>query len=246
MPVAKRGTRGALASLFGSDRKQTALDSVIEKIKELLKNGGLRPGSRLPNETELAKAFGASRGTVREAVKILESYGVLEVKWGDGTFVCDSLGTRIFDPGLFRIIVTPRDKRHLLELRRIIEGGLSELAAENALEEDFAEIERRHRELGEMIDNGVTDAEILGEADARFHLAIGRATHNPLVEKIYSLALELYYPSIVATQGNRRDRGELLQTQQVHQDIVDALRRRDKEAAKQAVIAALDTWLKHL
>lgn len=246
MAKAAQKSGGVSASLFRSERKQTALDSVIEKIKDLLKTGQLKPGDRLPNETELSRAFGASRGTIREAVKILESYGILEVKWGDGTFVCDSMGTRIFDPGLFQIIITPRDKRHLMELRRIIESGLTELAIDNALEEDFAEMERCHRELGEMIVNGVTDAAALGEADAAFHRAIGQATHNPLVERIYSLALELYYPSIVVTQGNRRDRGELLQTQQVHQDIMDALRRRDKVAARKAVIASLDTWLRHL
>ena len=72
--MAREGTNDVnkvSARLFRTTRKVSAIDRVIHKFKELLKNGELKPGNRIPTETELAKSFGTSRGSIREAVKMI-------------------------------------------------------------------------------------------------------------------------------------------------------------------------------
>ncbi|MCC8180072.1 MAG: FadR family transcriptional regulator [Planctomycetes bacterium] len=247
MPDPERKTRSIIsARLFRTSAKKTTSDAVVHKFKELLKSGELKAGDRIPNETVLAKSFGASRGSIREAVKMLVSFGILRVKWGDGTYVCDTIGDQVFDSSLFQLLLGPGDKKCLLELRLVMERGVMELAVDNAAPGDLDRIVHLHQALGEMILGGERDPAVLGEADGNFHLAIGEATHNPYIQKIYNFALELYYPSIVITQGNRHSLPELLQTQSVHQAMVDALLNRDKESAKQAVETSLQTWYDHL
>lgn len=248
MPGQAKGTRRTKVSsrLFRSPGKTSTIDRVVHTFKDLLKRGELKPGDRIPNETELARSFGTSRGSIREAVKMLVSFGVLQVRWGDGTYVASSVTDNVFDHRLFQLLITENDTRHLLELREMMEFGIVKLAVEHALEEDLEAIEAVHREMVELIQSGETDPEIVSGADARFHLALGRATHNPFVEKIYNFAIDLYYPTLVLTHGNRGTTEELMQSPLAHQDILDAIRRRDGEAARMAIQRSLKTWLHHL
>lgn len=240
--IEDNGRKKVSARLFASTRKKSTIDRVVEKFKQLLRDGELRPGDRIPNETQLAKSFGTSRGSIREAVKMLVSFGVLQVKWGDGTYVSSSISESAFDHRLFQLLITSDDNRHLRELRQLMEHGVAQLAVEHANEADLAEAEQVHAEMLAMIQSGESDPEVLAGIDAKFHLAIGRATHNPLIEKIYNFAMELYYPSIVVTHANRTTRDEMMQSPLTHRLMLDAIRNRDKEAAVRAARATLDTW----
>lgn len=231
------------ARLFKTSRKVSAIDRVIHKFKELLKNGELKPGNRIPTETELAKSFGTSRGSIREAVKMMVSFGILQVKWGDGTYVAQSIGDSIFDHQLFQLLINETDYRHLQELREMMEHGIVLLAIDSAEEEDLAQIENAHAELVALVDQDVRDAERLAEVDARFHSKISSSTHNPLVEKIYNFALELYFPSIVSSYKARKGRDEFLYSLKLHDDIYNAIKNRDKKAATRAIDASLSTWM---
>lgn len=234
------------AKLFSSSGKTSTIDRVVHKFKELLKEGELKPGDRIPNEVELARSFGTSRGSIREAIKMLVSFGVLQVRWGDGTYVSSSVSDSVFDHRLFHLLITSSDARHLLELREMMEFGIAKLAVDHALEEDLDAIEEAHLEMLNLIRSGEIDPRVLAGADARFHLALCRATHNPFVEKIYGFAIDLYYPTIVQTHTNRNTVEELLKSPEAHQGIIQAIRLRNKDAAQRAVQESLKTWLHHL
>ena len=105
-------SRIADPSLFKAPRRMSAVEMVIENIKELLLTKQLKPGDKLPNEMDLAKSLSASRGSVREAMKILASFGILEIKRGDGTYISDSTSKTAIDHILFqRGAVQPPDNR---------------------------------------------------------------------------------------------------------------------------------------
>lgn len=236
-------TRKVSARLFKTSRKVSAIDRVIHKFKELLKNGELKPGNRIPTETELAKSFGTSRGSIREAVKMMVSFGILQVKWGDGTYVAQSIGDSIFDHQLFQLLINKTDYHHLQELRRMMEHGIVLLAIDFALDEDIARIEEAYRAHTELVIGNERDAAKLAAVDARFHTSLARSTHNPLVEKIYNFTLELYFPTIVSTYEARKDRKEFLYSLKLHEDILHAVKSRDKAEGARAVDASLSTWM---
>ncbi|HTP58575.1 MAG TPA: GntR family transcriptional regulator, partial [Spirochaetia bacterium] len=104
-------------------QRASAVDTVIHKIRELVKSGQLKPGDRLPNETELSKAFGTSRGPIREGVKALVALGVLDVRRGDGTYISESSARTAVDQLLFQLLLSKAEQKELRELRSMMELG---------------------------------------------------------------------------------------------------------------------------
>lgn len=237
---ASRSKKSVPKNASAQPTKVSTVERVIDRFKELLYNGDLKPGDRLPNETELANSFGTSRGSIREAVKTLASFGILRVKWGSGTYVASSISESAFDHKMFQLLVSKKDKKNLLELREVMESGIAQLAAQNANKKDLAEINRLHRKMESIIIAGETDPETLARVDAEFHASLAKATHNPLLERLYTFAMELYFPSMVKTHINRSE--DILQSPRLHQEIVDAVCNADGSAAADAAKQSLKVW----
>ena len=103
--------------LFVAKDSSSAPDHVIDQIKELLLAGKLRPGDRLPSEFELASGLGVSRGSIRAAMKALEVCGVVDIRRGDGTYICDHVNTKRFNPLVFSLALLGPDIAQLAQLR---------------------------------------------------------------------------------------------------------------------------------
>ena len=108
---------------------------VVQRIKELLQQGELKAGSRLPPERELADMLGISRPSLRTALKALSVMGIIRAKPGAGTFIAESLPRIFAAPMEFMTLIHNTEMMELFEARRIIETGLVELAAERATAE---------------------------------------------------------------------------------------------------------------
>lgn len=231
------------AKLFRSSEKPTAVDRVVHKFKELLISRELRPGDRIPNEKELAESFHTSRGSVREAIKMLASCGILRVKWGEGTFVSGSMGASVYDQKLFSMLTDDHDKQKLVELRYIMEMGVVDLAITHATEADLAAIEQAHLAMVALVEAPERDRAAITAADLGFHQAIAQATHNPMLEKIYVFTLELFTPTIEDAHMNKHSDEEFQYSKTLHQSILDSITAKDRDIAHQAVIDSLHTWV---
>ncbi len=88
------------------DKRESAVDIVVNAIKEMLVTRELRPGDRLPTEIEISEGLGVSRGSVREAMKILSAFGLIDIRVGNGTYVCDTPGNATLDSFLVRTHAT--------------------------------------------------------------------------------------------------------------------------------------------
>lgn len=108
--------------LYGPQEVHSSADYVIAILKDALIAKRIAPGDKLPSETELARRFSVSRSSIREAIKILSAFGVVESKRGDGTYVAkEANDTFVFKPLLFSFILTQPDFRELQELRFMLE-----------------------------------------------------------------------------------------------------------------------------
>lgn len=228
------------STLFKAARRQSRVELVISTFERLLIEKRLKPGDKIPNEFELTKSLSTSRGSVREAMKILASFGIVEIKPGDGTYVSRSMSKHLFDRLVFQMILSDADKRQLMELRELIEVGLVKILIANATDGDLAEIERRHLSMVEQVENRESDPKALTELDLAFHSAIGRAARNQLVQRIYEFTLDLFAPSMEETH-KQPDRGT--NALRVHQKILDALKARDQEQAVAAVEESIEQWM---
>jgi Transcriptional regulators len=220
----EQGEARSSVELFPSrDRSLTAVETVIDTIKRLLIERKLRPGDLLPSENEIASSLSISRGSIREAMKILSAFGVVDIRRGDGTYVATSANKRLFDPLLFNLLVTEPELRELAELRLLVEEGVLDLAIQHAVDADFDELETICDKLESASKEEATPQRLL-ELDGEFHDRLGAATGNRLVSNVYSFVIELLAPTMKAGVG--------LGT---HRAIVAALRSRDLEASLAAL-----------
>ena len=137
--------------VFRADKLESAVDRVLNVFKEALITGRLVPGDRLPSEIELSRSLSISRGSIREAMKILAAFGIVEIRRGDGTYITKSDHKVIFDPLLFSLILSNANVKELVELRELMGFAIVRLIIENAGEAELHSIERTIVQMEELI-----------------------------------------------------------------------------------------------
>lgn len=162
--------------LFRPIEPDRAADLVVRRLEDLILEGTLRSGDRLPGERDLAQRLGVSRPVLRDALKRLEDAGLLIGRHGDGTFVAD-LVAPAFSPPLADLLARDgRAGRDTLEFRRAFDAWAAEAAARRATDEDRAMIERIVAAMREAHDARAADRE--ADLDVELHMTIAEASHN--------------------------------------------------------------------
>lgn len=215
--------------------KQSLSKMVVEKIKEALIKGEIKPGDYLPSETELSESLGVGKSSVREAIKMLEALGVVQICKGNGSRVRTCVHASMLNPLIFQLILNSNGQRQaqLVEFRKMIEISASLLAIDNATSQDIENI----REIHERLKTDFKRGKATVDNDTEFHNAIYESTHNPFVVSIGSCIMELFQPSLVIAN---RDYSTIVTDN--HEQILSALERRDKKAMETAITEALDKW----
>lgn len=158
---------------------QRVADVILTQIETMILEGSFKPGQRLPAERELAKDFGVSRPSLREALQRLAAKGLVVSRQGGGTYVSDRIGSTFTDP-LFELIGShPEFQYDLLEFRHGLEGLSAQYAALRSTEADKQNLQARFDAL--VATYPLMDPEREAEADAAFHLAIAEAAHNAIL-----------------------------------------------------------------
>jgi GntR family transcriptional regulator, transcriptional repressor for pyruvate dehydrogenase complex len=162
--------------LFRPIRHARTAEEIVHQIEALILDGVLRGRDRLPGERELASATGVSRPIVREAIKMLETAGLLEIRHGEGTFVAEVIAP-LFSPQISKLLASHRKATHdYLEYRREIEAIAASYAANRATRAD------REMLAGVMIAmeaaHEAGDFEREAQVDVEFHSTVGEMTHN--------------------------------------------------------------------
>ena len=204
-------------------------EQIVRQIEESIQKGELSPGSQLPPERDLAKQFGVSRTAVREAIKALQEKGLVDAFPGRGTFVTTGTPSAM-RRSLDRLVNSGEEegRAYLVEVRDILEPEIAALAAERADDEALATM----REAVKTMDSAAWDSDVYIEADLDFHLALAEAAGNPIVLSLIDSIVGLLREQrlrIFRVEGGP-DRG-----QQHHRRILDAIQRRDPQAARAAM-----------
>jgi GntR family transcriptional regulator, transcriptional repressor for pyruvate dehydrogenase complex len=229
-----RKVAGSLGVPLGKD---SVASVVLTRIKEALLRRTLKPGDFLPSETELTKTFGVSKSSVREAVKMLQAMGVVEVRRGQGTLVQAHPGAAYISPMIFQLIMESGYPEDLVELRLMFEPAFTVMAMRRATAEDLARI----GQALERLEASVRSHTQVAEDDLAFHLAILRATGNRLVVRIGETIFQLFEPSISISMRHIPDRAV-----QDHRRIYQALCARDEVRLREAVLQSYDGWKESL
>ena len=222
-------------SLSAPIHRGTVTEAVIDRIRQMILEGEVEPGGWLPPQTELADSFGVGLSTVREATRGLALMGILNPQAGRGTQVSPDALVSLRMMALVRDEMDALDGSRLHEARRLIEAGITELAAARATEKDVARMEAALKRMEEVQE----DDSAYIEADLAFHRAVARAAKNEIVEEFYQILLEML--SNVMRQMVRipglKERG--ISTQK---EILESIRTHDQDRARRQANRNIVEW----
>lgn len=226
------------------EEKESAVDFVLRNVKEWFITRKIRSGDRLPSEGELCQLFGVSRGTIREAMKILAATGVVEVKRGDGTYVADVFAQTLFDPLMFKMFCSSHTVRDIVQLREMLEIAVVELIIRNADTESIDKLEGINNRLRQELASSV-DVQKAYEYDIAYHRCMGECTKNPLLRILYEFAIDFLESSISDMYKDLRgDPQAVIIMSPVHHDrMITAMRTRNVELARDAIRAAMKSFV---
>ncbi|MEA1963831.1 MAG: FadR/GntR family transcriptional regulator [Candidatus Aerophobetes bacterium] len=208
-------------------------ESVIKQIMDLIKNRELKPGDKLPPERELAEKLSISRGSLREAFRVLESRGLIKSRPGGGRFIREINKDTLISSENIILSLEKSSILELLEAREIFEVKIAEFAAQRATAEDIRMIEEALNRMGEE-ERGEDNERT--ESDTEFHLAIARASRNFVFTNIIRLHLDLLKGTRERTWRipGRRD-----EQKQEHKAIFQAIKEHNSKKASEAMLRHL-------
>ena len=206
-------------------------ERIVEQVEDAIARGELKPGQRLPSERDLVVQFGASRPTVREALRVLESSGVVRSRPGD------PLGPEIlpFSPtGLTKQMtrlarVEQMSIAELVSFRMILDGSASMLAARLRSDAELATMEEAVEVMAASIDLGYEE---FGEADVAFHYAVALASRNTLIQ-VCNHVVRGVVLTLISDKVSRARNSKALMRRSLrhHREVLEAIRLGDGPAA---------------
>lgn len=163
---------------------KSTVDRIIDELTDAILCGRWKPGDKIPTETELAAAFNTARNSVREAIKVLVSLGLLNIRRASGTYVATSFSDKMLNPLIYSFALESGSTKELLELRQMFHQNCVSLAIKNAHPEDFDRIRQSCDDYVALLKDDTVTAEQLLDADIAFHDSVSQATHNILLQRI--------------------------------------------------------------
>lgn len=186
------------------------------------------PGEQLPNELELSEELQVSRTTLREAIRILVTNGILEIKRGRGTFVKEQLNVDELSHSFHDLSNTTINAKDLYEMRLIFEPEAAYYATLRATEQELEGI----LAYGETIERKIKRGEDRTEVEQQFHRAIARATHNEFMDRLMPVIFQAINQGVILS---KRKEHVVEDTIRDHRLIMDFMKARNAEGARNAM-----------
>jgi GntR family transcriptional repressor for pyruvate dehydrogenase complex len=213
-------------------RKEKIFEDIVRQIHRLIKTGRLKAGDKLPPERDLAQAFKVSRASVREAIRVLESAGLVKTHVGDGTYVETGSIENLVKP-LATVVAGGRESlMEIFAVRKMFEPHLAYLAAEKATGDEISELKRILGRQREKMGNRA----LVTAMDYSFHLFLAKMAKSQVFLKLYTTLAEL----INQTREEFLQEGDRPKKSiEGHEEILLAIEKRDPTLAKKAMSSHL-------
>ena len=214
--------------MFSKVKTKKVYMKIVEQIRDLIKEGRLKPGDKLPPEQILAEKFGTSRPSVREALSALEILGITESRGGKGNFIKDNLNTSLYEQE-FRELEEEESPFEILEARKAVETEIVGLAAKKATKEDIVSI----RESLDKMKSAITNIPGIMEFDREFHINIAKAAHNSLLFSMMTYLADLLKEKlwINLKEKSWSIPGRPQKYLEEHTEILNAIKNKDSKGA---------------
>lgn len=209
---------------------------IVDQIKGLIRDGSLQPGDRLPTERDLCQRLGVSRVTVREALRVLEATGLIQVRLGahGGSFLT-SPSAEVVGANLAQLLsLSPLTASAVTEARQVFEVGILPLVIDRATPEDIADLRALVETAIVAKENGVYKTDM----SAAFHVRLAACTHNPALEAL----MESFHGPLLSSLREAHSAAPNMGFRGVeeHGEIVDAIEARQLDRARRILLEHLE------
>lgn len=215
---------------LNSEKNGTTASEVVERLREMIHSGELRPGDRLPPERDLAKLLGVSRPTLRAGIRSLATVGILQSRQGAGTFVAERDESPTLDSSGLKMLSALHGftSDEMFEARLALEMTVAGMAASRATSEHMTLMAEEITGMYASLDD---PAQYLVH-DMRFHQTIAAASNNRILTALMNMVAAILFDSRSKTVHRALD---LKQSAEQHHAIYRAMREHDSEAARRAM-----------
>ncbi|MGM0110229.1 FadR/GntR family transcriptional regulator [Enterococcus sp. DIV0187] len=219
----------------------TIVDEIIDSITDSIIKGYYTIGTKLPSEFKLMGELGVSRNSLREAMKILEAMGIVEIRRGDGTYICSQTSPSLFDKVIYSIIYDASSSEELLELRQVLDEATVRLAIEQADTKDIEKLQLNIEQMRRALKN--KDIESMQAIDIQFHMVLIDSCKNIFFIRIMKGVYTIFENSIMENVA-----AETIDSKaaEYHQNILDCILNKDYKSVSKAVFDSLETWRKRI
>ena len=198
-------------------KQKTVVFQIMEQLKQMISTGRLKPNEKVPNEYELAQMFGVGRSSIREALKIFQYLGVVELRNPKGTFICESSNISS-EALLWSMLLGKKDFKDLVELRLVLEHqGLWYLKCfhdkPGLIEDTVSQLEAEVRLMEQAIDENNLQKRL--QADYNFHKHIIEVCSNEIFNNLYATMESFIYAEIDSAQSDLANKQTILENHRV-------------------------------
>ena len=225
-------------NVFEPINSGSVVEKIIDTISDLIIEKKFKSGEKIPNEYQIASQLNVSRTSVREALKILNAFGVLEIKRGNGTYISNKIKSSKLDSLSYSLIMDDSTKQDVVDLRVMLDLGIYYLLITRIKDEDILTLENNIKEQEEFIKSKYFNEEKYIDLDIDFHLSIAKITKNILIEKIYKTIMRLFKVSMVKALKNINPE----QAIENHKEIIKLFKNKDMSSVIQVINKNVLQW----
>ncbi|MBA3872890.1 MAG: FadR family transcriptional regulator [Anaerolineae bacterium] len=222
----------------GAVHREGISEQITQRILSLIREKHLKPGDKLPPERDLSTLMGVSRATLREALSHLAMMNVLELRHGSGTFITSLEPQLLVENFSLVFSLTHNSFLQLIEAREVIEPGAAALAAQRIEEDEVLQLEDILERSYDCLRNHPAD---FPQLDIEFHTKTAEFSRNALLTRIMQAIAQMSIASSQRTAGSPRGVSTVRVERAIkmHQNILDAIKARNPELARQCMLEHL-------
>lgn len=219
----------------------SVVERVIQQITNMVSLGRFKMGEKLPSEFELMDELNVSRNSLREAMKILSAMGIVEIKRGDGTYICQKVKPSVFDSVIYSMMMESSSDKEIIELRQLLDENVLKLAVKNCTDQEIDHLQQMIVQMREHFDQG--ELSKAAKLDYDFHIFLTGCAQNSFLCRIVTGVYKIFEGSI---EKNIRTEELFAMAAEHHQAIVDCLRNRDERVISQVISNSLSSWRRNV
>lgn len=212
-----------------ANKPLSAVRTVMDYVEQGIQSGVFED-LRLPKESDIAEIVGVSRTPVREAMKILEAVGVIEIRRGIGTFIRPEAASALSHLMMLNIVTNEATTKQLFEARLMVEQAAAEILLKTENEHDISVLTQANEKFRRVAEATDIDYDAVTDLDIEFHKTIFALCGNPIIETIGNLVMEQVRPRIRDSHINEDPRISI----EVHEKLIEAIQQKSELAVQQS------------